>query len=78
MDTPRRFDDPTARFYDPARRTWVILSGCCPNRELLDRDFFYEWGQTWDDMLVDELMLGAPEAQAIRTVLARAIDCYPD
>ena len=77
MTDDRRFNLPYAPYYGAARRAWKVMMEAFPDADAFDTAFQYEWGTTWDAMLVEELVLGSPEPAALRTVLYRALICYP-
>lgn len=74
----RCYDDPNHAFYGPARRCCLMLALMCPDMELLDRHYRYEWHVDWDHDLMLLIQGGSSEAMALRTIVWRAIDIYPD
>lgn len=77
--TKRYYERNDHDFYGPVRRCWVILVGLYGNDlSGVDEYYGYEWGETWDDELIELLDADYTEGLALRTILQRILDVTPD
>lgn len=78
-DADRRiFNVPNHPLYGAVRRVWVALATVCPDLDLLDETYFAAYGMQWDEHFAHQIAMESTDEQATRSVVAAAIDAYPD